>query len=83
MQALTKPLTTKEKKSGKWSPEEPRILFEGEQLLSPGNFPNYDVSPDGQRFLMLKTPTAAASAPPQIIVVQNWLEELRRLMPTN
>ncbi|MEK7353639.1 MAG: hypothetical protein AABZ77_03925 [Chloroflexota bacterium] len=29
LDALTKPLTAKEKKSGTWSPEEPRILFEG------------------------------------------------------
>ena len=27
--SLTKPLTAKEKKSGTWAPEEPRILFEG------------------------------------------------------
>jgi len=29
LDALTKPLTAKEKKSGEWAPEEPRILFEG------------------------------------------------------
>jgi hypothetical protein len=29
LDALTKPLTAKEKKSGTWAPEEPRILFEG------------------------------------------------------
>ncbi len=29
IKGLTKPLTAKEKKSGEWSPEEPRILFEG------------------------------------------------------
>jgi hypothetical protein len=27
--ALTKPLTAKEKKSGTWAPEQPRVLFEG------------------------------------------------------
>ena len=29
VQQLTKPLTSKEKRSGKWAPENPRILFEG------------------------------------------------------
>jgi hypothetical protein len=40
---------------------------------------NFDVSPDGQRFLMLKS--AAASAPRQLHLVVNWFEELKRLVP--
>jgi hypothetical protein len=32
----------------------PRMLFEGQYVPAPVTFPNYDVSPDGQRFLMLK-----------------------------
>jgi hypothetical protein len=42
---------------------------------------NYDVSPDGQRFLVLKDDTADES--PNVIVVENWVEELKRLVPTN
>jgi len=43
----------------------------------------YDVSPDGQRFLMIKTSgTDASAAPPALIVVQHWDEELKRLVPT-
>ena len=43
----------------------------------------YDVSPDGQRFLMIKAPgTDASAAPPALIVVQHWDEELKRLVPT-
>jgi hypothetical protein len=43
----------------------------------------YDVSPDGQRFLMIKAPGAGAGpAPPALIVVQHWDEELKRLVPT-
>jgi eukaryotic-like serine/threonine-protein kinase len=43
----------------------------------------YDVSPDGRRFLMLKQVTTPnqASEPATVIVVKNWMEELRRLMP--
>jgi hypothetical protein len=43
----------------------------------------YDVSSDGQRFLMLKAPgTDAGAAGPALIVVQHWDEELKRLVPT-
>jgi hypothetical protein len=43
----------------------------------------YDVSPDGRRFLMIKAPgTDASAAPPALIVVQHWDEELKRLVPT-
>jgi hypothetical protein len=42
------------------------------------------VSLDGQRFLMIKeaVSTDAASVPREIVVVQNWFEELKRLVPT-
>ncbi len=45
----------------------------------------YDVSPDGRRFLMIKQGDAGnqTAAPQQIIVVQNWDEELRRLVPVD
>jgi hypothetical protein len=44
----------------------------------------FDVAPDG-RFLMLKANSgnAATGAPKDIIVVQNWFEELKRLVPVN
>jgi eukaryotic-like serine/threonine-protein kinase len=44
---------------------------------------SYDMSPDGQRFLMIKEGGADGTAPPAtIIVVQHWVEELKRLVPT-
>jgi hypothetical protein len=38
-----------------------------------------------QRFLMIKEHAGSGqtSAPLQIVVVQNWLEELKRLVPMN
>jgi serine/threonine-protein kinase len=43
---------------------------------------SYDVSPDGQRFLMIKEGGAeGAAAPTSIVVVQHWVEELKRLVP--
>ena len=41
---------------------------------------SYDVSLDGQRFLMIKAP--GADAPPALILVQHWDAELKRLVPT-
>ncbi len=57
----------------------PRMLFEGHYVPPPGTTPNYDVSPDGQRFLMIKPSEAGDAAPAQINVVLNWFEELKRL----
>jgi hypothetical protein len=43
--------------------------------------PNYDVSPDGQRFLMVKDSEQVTSGA-QINVVLNWSEEPKRRVPT-
>jgi len=40
---------------------------------------NYDIHPDNQRFVMVK-PAETISA--DLIVVLNWFEELKRLVPT-
>jgi serine/threonine-protein kinase len=42
----------------------------------------YDVSPDGQRFLVVKRTGAAAPPPTRIVIVSHWFDELRRLVPT-
>jgi hypothetical protein len=43
---------------------------------------NYDVSPDGQRFLMLQPVGQEQPPVTQIHVVLNWAEELKRLAPS-
>jgi len=59
----------------------PAMLFEGTYLSS--TFPltgvTYDVTHDGQRFLMVRDQPTSAT---QINVVVNWFEELKRLVPT-
>jgi Tol biopolymer transport system component/predicted Ser/Thr protein kinase len=60
----------------------PRMLFAGQYEPTPFTNPNYDVSPDGQRFLMLKPNEQAEVAPTQINVVLNWFEELKQKVPT-
>jgi eukaryotic-like serine/threonine-protein kinase len=57
-----------------------KMLFQGEYMRSPGTVPEYDVSGDGQRFLMIK-PTDQTLSLNQIVVVQNAFEELKRSAP--
>ena len=59
-----------------------QMLFEGPYLLTAASFPYYDVSPNGQRFLMLE-PVVSQTGATQINVILNWFEELKRLVPTN
>jgi Tol biopolymer transport system component len=40
----------------------------------------YDISPDGKRFLMLKGTNESTTAG-SVTIVQNWFEELKRLVP--
>jgi len=41
---------------------------------------SYDISADGKRFLMVYEDPQAGGAK-SLVVVQNWLEELKRLVP--
>ncbi len=64
-------------------------LFEGRSVVLDGRLigtntgRTYDVSRDGQRFLMIKESAGGTESapPPSLVVVQNWLEELKRLVP--
>ena len=58
-----------------------KVLFQGHYQPTPGTLPNYDVSPDGQRFLMIKPSEQGQVAPTQINVVLNWFEELKQKVP--
>ena len=49
--------------------------------LNPYNGRTYDVSPDGKRFLMIKEASTQPASPRQLVVVLNWFEELKRLVP--
>ncbi|MDA2928155.1 hypothetical protein MYX78_13175, partial [Acidobacteria bacterium AH-259-G07] len=60
----------------------PGVLFGERYITETGR--HYDISPDGQRFLMIKEggQTEETSARIELIIVQNWFEELKRLVPT-
>ena len=65
----------------------PEVVLEGFGMGNPtvGTGRNFDVSPDGQRFLVVRQAQSSDGAPavPGFIYVQNWFEELTRLVPTN
>jgi len=69
-----------------WAATTPTLVVKEGYFTSPGGNPGrtYDIAPDGQRFLMIKEGGGSeqTAAPPQIIILQHWLEELKRLVPT-
>ena len=56
----------------------------GERYFFPDGFREYDWSSSNQRFLMMKPTTVDTERPDlsQIVVIQNWFDELQRLVPT-
>ena len=64
-----------------FSAGDPDVLFE-QQYYVDRSRRTYDLAPDG-RFLMVKESSAGDGEGPaaQIILVQNWFEELKRLVP--
>ncbi len=53
-------------------------LFEHPGLIGGTEYPPYDISADGQRFILAEWVGAGADAPePSIRVVMNWFEEFR------
>jgi serine/threonine protein kinase len=76
-----------------FSLETPRVLFRGfygfpqATLLGQMNvlsMKSWDITPDGKRFLMIREAGAGAPegiGPRKIIVVMNWMEELKQQVP--
>ena len=67
---------------GVWNAGSPKKVVEGPYVTGgAGSGRSYDVSNDGKRFLMVKRAPGEGAASPQIVVVQNWSEELKARMP--
>ena len=73
-------------RSTSWTATAPEQVVKRGYFLGPTNGTagrSYDISPDGKRFLMIKEmPSDQIAASPQIVVVQHFDEELKRLVPT-
>jgi hypothetical protein len=66
-------------------PGEVKRLLDAAAYVGSGSFGSartYDISPDGTRFLLIKRLDPTDKAPPSLVVVLNWDEELKRLVPT-
>jgi serine/threonine-protein kinase len=62
----------------------PALLFEGRYDSKEGpGASNYDVTPDGQGFVMIRGIEEQQSGIDTITLVQNWFEELKRLVPAS
>jgi len=62
-----------------FSAGDPEVLFAGDYLT--GNRPVWDISLDGQRFLLQKGQQVVEDESTALVVVDNWFEELNRLAP--
>jgi serine/threonine-protein kinase len=66
-----------------WNAGPPTKLFDGKGLLGASRRAlgrTYDVAKDG-RFLMVKEPASDRDSSIAMVVVQNWFQELTRLVP--
>jgi Tol biopolymer transport system component len=59
----------------------PKVLFSG-TYSAPNAGRQYDISMDGRRFLIIKAVRPQSEAK-ELVVVQNWFDELKRLAPAH
>ena len=64
-----------------FSTRPPELLFEAGYALEISGRPNYDISPDGQQFVMVKMASESAGESAQINIIQSWFEELKERVP--
>ncbi len=73
-------------RASSWAATTPTVVVKEGYYLggAANNGRTYDISADGQRFLVIKNDVGSnqTSASPRVIVVQHWAEELKRLVPT-
>jgi eukaryotic-like serine/threonine-protein kinase len=64
-----------------FSPGRPRLLFSIPRIVASVNGRSYDISLDGRQFLMVQATPATPTPVTELILVQNWFDELNRLFP--
>jgi predicted Ser/Thr protein kinase len=64
---------------GQFAPGRPELLFEAQIALGQFGNPNYDVSEDGERFLVVAEPIGDDDQAIEMVV--NWFEELESMLP--
>ena len=66
-----------------FSAGKPRLLFEQPGFGRGTPIRTWDISADGRRFLMVKLEERKPRSITEMILVQNWVEELKRLVPAD
>ena len=79
--ALTKMMVVPVQSKPAFTAGTPRMLFEG-RYGATANIRGYDVAPDG-RFLMVQQKDRPAMRVAEMIIVQNWVEELKQKVRPN
>ena len=82
-QVLSVPITTEPT----LTPGTPTVVFEGQFLAGFAGQRSFDVEPGGEQFVAIRLGDVAGGGegaePSSTILVQNWFEELQRLVPTD
>ena len=65
-----------------FSAGKPRLLFAAQGYVGMSPIRTWDISPDGKRFLVVKMEERKSWPLTELVLVQNWFEELKRLVPS-
>jgi hypothetical protein len=65
-----------------FSAGKPRLLFTAQGYVGMAPIRTWDISPDGRRFLVVKMGERKSRPITELVLVQNWFEELKRLILT-
>jgi serine/threonine protein kinase len=68
--------------NGAFTASKPRLLLKHPGYYISHPIRSYDLSLDSQRFLMMKLEQRTPTPVTEMILVQNWFEELKRLLPS-
>ncbi len=64
-----------------FSASKPKLLFEQAGYGGTSPIRGWDISPDGKRFLMVQNEERKPQPLTEMVLVQNWFQEVRRLAP--
>jgi Tol biopolymer transport system component len=67
-----------------FSPGDPVRLFDTPYTINDASLPNWDIHPDGNRFIFIGNPAQGSEEQRMaIVVVENWFEELKARAPVD
>jgi serine/threonine protein kinase len=64
-----------------FSAGKPRLLFSIQGYMGMSPIRTWDISPDGRRFLVVRMEERKSRPLTEMVLVQNWLEDVKRLVP--